>query len=245
MSDAASATPKPSGREAIVEALMRLAARRPWDEIEIADIAVEAGVSLADFRDAFPSKGAVLGGFSRMIDRKVLEGTTDDLAGEPARERIFDVIMRRFDAMEPYRPALRRILPAFQRDPVALAALNKGALNSQRFMLAAAGISTEGPLSTLKLQGAVLVFANTLRVWLDDDDPTLARTMARLDRELKRGERVLEQAEDVRRLTAPFRAMGRAFMNARRDGRGERRTPEADAPVSPKDGDAVNPAAAI
>lgn len=48
-------------REAIVEALMRLAAEQPWNDIEIADIAREAGVTLAEFRDAYPSKGAVLG----------------------------------------------------------------------------------------------------------------------------------------------------------------------------------------
>ncbi len=153
--------PKPSRRDDIVEALMRLAATRNWDRIEVTDIAQAAGVSLADFRDAFPSKGAVLGAFSRMIDRRVLDGTTSDLAGEPARERVFDVFMRRFDALEPYKPALRRIVPALRGDPVALAALNQVALNSQRFMLAAAGIATEGSLSTLKLQGSVLVFGRT------------------------------------------------------------------------------------
>ncbi len=58
-----------------------------------------------------------------------------------------------------------------------------------RFMLAAAGISTEGPLGGLKVQGAVVVFSNTMQTWLEDDDPALARTMARLDRELRRGER--------------------------------------------------------
>ena len=76
--------PIPS-RDAVVEALMRLASDRPWNDIELADIAEEAGVSLAQMRDLFPSKGAVLGAFSRMIDRKVLEGPADDLAGEPAR----------------------------------------------------------------------------------------------------------------------------------------------------------------
>jgi hypothetical protein len=132
---------------------------------------------------------------------------------------------------------LRRISADLRYDPVSLAALNQVALNSQRFMLAAAGISTEGPLGALKLQGAVLVYANTMRTWLDDDDPTLARTMARLDRELRRGERILEQAEDVRRLTAPFRALGRALLDGRRPSRRERRRTE--------EGEAENPAAAI
>jgi hypothetical protein len=169
----------------------------------------------------------------------VLEGTTDDLAGEPARERIFDVLMRRFDALQPHKQALRRIFQDLQYDPVSLAALNQVSLNSQRFMLAAAGINTEGPLGKLKLQGAVLVYANTMRTWLDDDDPTLAKTMARLDCELRRAERILEGAEDLRRLSAPLRAVGRALMQGRRSTRSEtRRTGEGN-------GDTQNPAAAI
>lgn len=223
-------------RRAIIDALMNLAATRPWNEIEIGDIAQTAGVSLAEFRDLFPSKGAVLGGLSRLIDRQVLEETTDDLAGEPARERIFDVIMRRLDALEPYKPALRRMFRELRYDPVSLAALHQVAVNSMRFMLAAAAINTEGPLGSLKLQGMVAVYSNTMRIWLDDDDPALARTMARLDRELRRGERVLDGAEDLRRLTAPFRAIGRAFM----EGRGSRRREKPS-----RDNDADNPAAAI
>jgi AcrR family transcriptional regulator len=232
------ASPSISPRDAIVEATMRLAADQPWNDIDISDIAREAGVSLAEFRDLFPSKGAVLGAFSRKIDRAVLQGTTDELAGEPARERIFEVMMRRLDAMAPYKTALRRIVWAVRFDPVTMAALNQVGLNAQRFMLAAAGVSTEGPLGFVKLQGAVIVFANTLETWLEDEDPALARTMARLDRELRRGERVLERAEDFRRLTAPFRALGQALLDSRR---GMRRRTRG----RPDDGDTTDPAAAI
>ena len=35
------------------------------------------------------------------------------------------------------------------------------------------------------------------RVWLEDDDPGHARTMAALDRRLRRGERTLRNAEQV------------------------------------------------
>ena len=215
-----------SKRDAIVQALMNLAARKDWNEIEITDIANEAHVSLGESRDLYPSKGAVLGGFSRMIDHKVLEGSGDDLAGEPARERIFDVMMRRLDALAPYKPALRRMMRDLRFDGPGLLALNRVGVNSQRFMLAAAGISTEGRLGSLKLQGAAFVFGKTLRTWLDDDDPSLAKTMARLDRELRRGEGFLEQAEDFRRLTAPFRAFGRALMESRSSAR--RETPRSE-----------------
>ena len=109
-------------------------------------------------------------------------------------------MMRRFDALQPYKAALRRITQDLRYDPLSLAALNQVALNSQRFMLAAAGIDTEGRLGAPEASGRGAGLANTMRTWLDDDDPALAKTMARLDRELRRGERVIEQAEDLRRL---------------------------------------------
>lgn len=230
-------------REAIVEALMRLAAEQPWNDIEIGDIAREAGVSLAEFRECYPSKGAVLGGFARMIDKQVLDGASDDLDDEPTRERLFDVLMRRLDAMDPYKPALRRIVFALRGDPLSLAALNQVALNSQRFMLASAGISTEGPLGRVKLQGVVIAFARVTEVWLDDEDPALARTMAALDREIRNGERFMERAEDVRRLTAPFRALAQSLAEGgrrrRRRGRNDDRNEDEGNPLG---GD---PAAAI
>ncbi|MCJ2061531.1 TetR/AcrR family transcriptional regulator [Methylobacterium sp. J-088] len=228
-----SSAPKLSPREAAVEALMRLAAEQPWNDIEIGDIAREAGLTLAELRDLFPSKGAVLGGLTRIIDRKVLEGDLSGLEEEPTRERLFDVLMRRLDAMEPYKPALQRIAYALRGEPLSMLALNSVMLNSHRYMLAAAGIDTEGPLGQLKLQGVVIAFARVTQVWLDDDDPALARTMARLDKEIRSGERIMERAEDARRLTAPLRALGRAFLDRRPRGRRSR------------DGDETDPAAAI
>lgn len=212
-------------RDRIVDALMELAATRDWDAIEIADIADTAGVTLAEFRAAFPSKGAILGAFSRRIDLAVLEGSVADLVEEPARERLFDVMMRRIDALTPYKAALRRIMPAILRDPLAAAAMNGVALNAQRFMLAQAGISTEDGLGPIKVQGAVIAFARTLDTWFHDDDPGLARTMARLDRELRRGEMAMRRADDLYRLTAPLRAVCRAMgrsVERRRTRAGER-----------------------
>jgi AcrR family transcriptional regulator len=197
---------KSDPREKIVDALMTLAATKPWEEITLVDVAAEAGVSLAQFRDAFPSKGAVLGGFSRRIDRIVLDGTTNDLAGESDKDRLFDVLMRRFDAMATYKVALRHINAWAMREPTALPALNQLALNSLRFMLEAAGLSSEGPLGALKLQGLALAWAQVFHVWLADETPDLATTMAALDKELARGQFFVARADDARRLLEPLTA---------------------------------------
>jgi AcrR family transcriptional regulator len=212
-------------RSTVVDALMALAAEQAWDDISLSQIAEKAGMSLADLRDLFPSKGAMLAGFIRRIDRIVLEGTPPDLADEPARERVMDVMLRRFDALLPYREALRAIHKAFKGDVLGLAALNQQALNSWRYMLAAISIETEGAMGLVRLQGAILVFARAFETFLDEADETLPRTMAVLDKELKRGEWVLARAEGMNRLMAPLRGFCRAAQRSRHSLRPQRENP--------------------
>src|SRR3984957_7062011 len=88
-------SPPTDTRGKIVDALMELAAKRRFEDISVRDISRAAGVSLADFRDAFPSKGAVLAGFTRHIDRIVLSQDDAWLSVENSRDRLFDVQTRR------------------------------------------------------------------------------------------------------------------------------------------------------
>jgi AcrR family transcriptional regulator len=204
-------------REKIIDALMGLASERSWDTISLSDVAHRASVSLAQFRDAFPSKGAILGAFSRRIDKIVMDATTDDLAQESDKDRLFDVLMRRFDAMAPYRKALININAWAMHEPAALPNLNQLAMNSLRFMLEAAGLNSEGPLGALKLQGLALSWAGVFHVWLTDDTGDLAPTMAALDKELTRGEAFVARADEARRLLEPLgRLAGRIFGGAQR-----------------------------
>ena len=131
-------------RGKIVDALMELASAQRFEDISIRDICKTAGVTLADFRDAFPSKGAVLAGFSRRIDRAVLAQDGEELADESPRERLFDILMRRLEAMAPYREGLREVGAWLRRQPAAALAMNQVVVNSMRFMLEAAGIEVEG-----------------------------------------------------------------------------------------------------
>jgi len=223
-----------STRDRIVDALMELAAERDWDRIEISDVAERSGVTLLEFREAFPSKGAVLGSFNRRIDQLVLGDDDKSLADESTRDRIFDVLMRRFDALSPYKHALKRMAPSLARDPLTLAALNQAALNSMRFMLAAAGVETEGPMGAIKLQGAVLAYAKVMDVWFRDEDAGLSRTMAALDEELKRGGMVINRLEDLERMTQPLSgALHRMFERGMAMAKKDRGAHRADADLDP------------
>jgi AcrR family transcriptional regulator len=220
-------------RGKIVDALMELAGGRRFEDISVRDICSAAGVSLADFRDAFPSKGAVLAGFTRRIDRIVLAQETGELADEDARERLFDVLMRRLEAMAPYREGLREVVAWLRREPAGALAMNQVTMSSMRFMLEAAGIEAEGASGAIKTQGLALAWARILQTWLDDDDPALSKTMAELDRVLTRGERAVAGLDRVSALTSPFGAIARAALDAgRRVRRGRDRPTRRDDPAS-------------
>lgn len=226
------ARPPQDPKDAIVDALLELAGERHWEDIPLADVAARANVSLSTFRDYFPSKGAVLAAFLRKIDKIVLDKSGNEPADAPAKERLLNILRRRLDALAPHKVGLEGISEWATRDLFAAAALNRLLINSMRFMLEAAGIESEGPVGALKLQGLVIAWRRVMRTWFSDDDPDLAATMAVLDRELTRGERLVARAEDVNRLTSPLFSIARALFERHRDGARAAHEHEDDRPTN-------------
>jgi AcrR family transcriptional regulator len=177
-----------SDRDKAIDALMSLLADHSFEQVGLAEVAGRAGIKLSQLRAEFGSTLAILAAHIKEIDRVVLTGD-GDMAEEPARERLFDVLMRRLEALAPYRDAIRSIMRSARRNPGLAIALNAMAVRSQRWMLEAAGIGTAGPRGALRAQGAALMFARVLSVWIDDEDDGLDRTMAALDRGLASAER--------------------------------------------------------
>lgn len=196
--------PTKSNRERIVETFLALLAEQPFERISFGEIAARSGLSLAECRSEFSSTMGVLAAYVKEIDRKVLAGGEGDMAEEPPRERLFDVLMRRLETLAPHRAAIRSLLRSASRNPGLAFALNGLALRSQQWMLTAAGIAASGQRGLIRAQGLALLYARVLRVWLNDEDPGLARTLAALDRELARGQRWAGFLDDLFRFAPRF-----------------------------------------
>jgi len=220
---AAAARTAETPREKIIAALMALLEEKPFEEIGLSEIAQEAGLSLAEMRDVFPSKMAILAAQIKAIDRAVLSGTDEAaMSEESPRDRLFDVLMRRIDALSPHKEALRSLMRSAARNPGLALALNGLAVRSQQWMLTAAGIPASGPKGMLRSQGLALLFANVLRTWVDDDDDNTL-TLAALDRELARGQRFAGLLDDLCRIPqAACNLRQRMHESARRGRRRDR-----------------------
>lgn len=217
-------------RTRIIRAALKLAEGTPWGSLSLGAIAAEAGVSIAAMRREFADKQDILRGFTAEVDRAVLRQAEPDLT-EPARDRLFEVLMTRFDVMAPFKGALRAIARDLSGSPLHAAALAPALMTSQYWMLAAAGIDAEPPMGALRVPGLAGVYARVMRVWFDDDDPGHARTMAALDRQLRRGERAMRRLDSV---CAGLARLGEGLRAARaRRDRRPAAAPEARERTSP------------
>ena len=169
----------------------------------MADIATEAGITPADLRDLFCSKTAILAAFVKVIDQRVLSQGFHFEDEDTPRDRLFEVLMSRFDTLGEHRDAVVALCRSLPSDPLAAISLGPTALISTSWMLEAAGISGHGPFGLLRVKGLLAVWLSALRVWVADDSPDLSRTMAALDRYLRRAERL---AIEFKRFEGPRQA---------------------------------------
>src|ERR1700684_2008420 len=90
------------------------AALRGWRGVSLVEAAQDAGLDLARMRRRFPSRGAVLMRFGAQVDGAALSGVP---SGTP-RERLFDIVMNRFEALQAHRDGVRALLSALRTDPL-------------------------------------------------------------------------------------------------------------------------------
>ncbi len=168
----------------------------------MADIATEAGITPANLRALFCSKAAILTAFVEIIDQQVLSQDFHFEDEDTPRDRLFEVLMSRFDTLGEHRKAVAALCRGLPTDPLAVISMGPTALISTSWMLEAAGISASGPFGLLRVKGLLAVWLAALRVWVADDSPDLSRTMAALDRYLRSAERL---AIELKRFEAPRR----------------------------------------
>lgn len=184
---------KTDPEEKIIDAAMKLAAAQGWQAITLADIAKAAKLKLSEMPARFSSKTGILAAYGKRIDARVLdEASAEDMAGESARDRLFDVLMMRFDAMAGDKKALRRIARDMKREPLSSAALARPMLQSMGWMLEAAGIDSSGITGAVRSRGLALIWASAFNTWLEDDDDQ-SKTMAVLDRRLADAAMLIER----------------------------------------------------
>ncbi len=168
---------------AVVTAVFDQAGLRGWRAVSLVEAARDAGLNLGRVRARFPGRGAVLLRFGVIADQAALAG--GGLEAEP-RERLFDMLMLRFDALQRHRAGVLALLSALRTDPATALLLYGATLRSMKWLLDGAGVPAAGVVGGLRVHGLLAVWLYALRAWEADESADLSGTMAAVDRGLDR-----------------------------------------------------------
>jgi AcrR family transcriptional regulator len=173
-----------------LDAFLGLIAEKGFAAVTLRDVAEAAGLGVADLYRVYPDKVALVAAFMARLDAEVLAGTPSrNDPEETARDRLFDVLMRRYDALRPHRAALGAIRRAGTRDPMLALALGPALRRSMAAMLEAASVPSDGLGGALRQNGLLAIHYAVSRIFDRDETADLSKTMAALDSRLKMAER--------------------------------------------------------
>jgi len=191
-----SASKKPAPRQSvspkdrIIDAGLDEVAAVGWRNLAMDAVAARAGLALGEALLLVPSKTYLMLGFLERIDARTLVPVKRIDPEDSPRDRLFEILMRRFDALNEKRDAAKAVVAGVARDPAALVAGLCRVDRSCAAMLSAAGISAGGLMGLARIHGLKCVAAYTLRAWMQDDSADLSKTMAALDKALARAEKL-------------------------------------------------------
>jgi ubiquinone biosynthesis protein COQ9 len=180
---------------ALRRALLDLVETQGWIDLSFAEIAEHGGVPIAEAHRIYSSKTAILIGLTRAIDERILNSLASDPLEGSAKDRLFDIVMRRFDVLKADRNAYRRLMRQLPATPNAFAALLCQLRRSFALTLETAGISASGLKGALRLKGLLAIYVAGLRVFANDESEDLAKTMAEIDKRLGQAEKISEMLQ--------------------------------------------------
>lgn len=178
--------------QALVTAAFALGAGQGWRRVSAAAAAREAGLDMAEARARFGSCAAILRKFGELADVAALTGVVPEGA---VRDRLFDMLMRRFDFLQAHRAGVVALMRFVPFEPVLGICLAEGTLRSMGWLLEAAGVSATGLRGELRKRGLAAVWAYGVRAWLRDESADLSATMAAVDKALAQADAIAARFE--------------------------------------------------
>jgi hypothetical protein len=173
-------------RRELARAALATAGSSPWRTLTLLDLARAAGRPVSDFYGA--SMGEAVDCVEEAFDRAISDNLEALDASQSVRDRLFDLIMKRFEAMEPHRAAVLAMEAGLDRDPILLAAQHQRHVRCARWVLALAGLEADGMTGNARAQGLGVIVGQARSAWRGDDAGDFTKTMASLDKNLRRAE---------------------------------------------------------
>lgn len=177
-------------QEKIISAFKSVCEGRPVSECSLNEVAHEAGVSLKQIRRICPTRMDLIDLYLSQVNEQVIAGYDAD-EDEKAKDRLFDLLMGYFDALNEDREFILKLENYIRKKPHVL--LRRRSLISQLFrrFLICAGVNDQGLTGRMRSKGLEAIFWSVYTVWRQDLTEDMSKTMAVLDKRLSQADTCL------------------------------------------------------
>mgnify|MGYP006418185491 CR=1 FL=1 len=195
--------------ERLVDAMLAHVAEYGWRGTKLEAVEERAGLSPGEAYEVCPGRAQLLNMFARRIDLvSVADAGPVPNDFEARYDQLLDILMLRFEALNPYRMAVSQVLTDVAREPETLFGVLPQSQRSFAFLAGAAGFPSGGWQGAIFAKALSVVWLTTQHVWLEDESIGQSATMAALDRNLRCAVDTLEPV------------LGRSFRDAQTEEKG-------------------------
>ena len=177
----------------IVDRSVALAAEVGWDQVRLRRVAEDLGITLPEVLTHYRDLDAVADAWFRRPLAAMLSETEAGFIDLPARERVYLVMMRWFEAQHDERVVVGQMLDTklYPSHPHHWVPMIFNLSRLIQWVREAARLDAPGQRRQVEEVGLTLLFLVTLRVWLKDESDGLLTTRQFLRRRLGEADRLL------------------------------------------------------
>ncbi|MBY0500623.1 MAG: hypothetical protein K2P93_01305 [Alphaproteobacteria bacterium] len=171
-------------KDRVFEACLSVIEKESWKAFSFAKASQHSGIPLYVFHSHFSSPSQVITYLFEKIDKEVLKNRDFSVENLSPKDALFEIIMARFDAAEPFKPILRSFWQDWILMPEEIPSLACHGFSSMAWMLEAANLNRRGPIGFVRIQGLTAFYLLALQTWISDDSLDMGKTMVFLDKGL-------------------------------------------------------------
>jgi AcrR family transcriptional regulator len=188
----------------IVDRTLALAAEVGWEGVRLRRVAEDLGITLPELLSHTRDLDAVADAWFRRALDAMLVPTDMGFADLPARERVYLVMVRWFEAQRDERAVVGQMLATklYPSHPHHWVPMIFHLSRLIQWVRDAACLDAGGKRRQVEEVGLTLLFLATLRVWVRDETEDLATTRRFLRRRLKEADTLLANLSRPRRRPA-------------------------------------------
>ena len=169
----------------IINKSFELSEKIGWERFSFQKLSEKEKIPLNFLKTNYKCKYTVIEKFSQMIDRQVESNIrADDLMDSSIKDKLFELIMLRFDELESFKKALKNIFLSTKKNPLLISIISKNLLNSFDFYLEVSNSYQNSPTDIFKKNFLLLIYSLVFETWLNDNSEDLSKTMSQLDKYL-------------------------------------------------------------